>query len=125
MLTRIATEPAALIHDFHRDCDLPEDSDSSLAMDTGLLAADLQLLNESRLEQHQCRHWPPTLLLHGRNDRIVAPQRAEELAALAATSKLTVIDDAGHGLPFTHPRLCLNLIVDFYHHIVHSGDNFL
>lgn len=121
MLSRLKIEPEQLIRDFHRDCDYPESPSGSKTINTSLLAQDLQILNESRLTRSSCQQWPPTLIIHGQNDRIVIPQRGVELAALTKTGRVKIIDGAGHGLPFSHPRLCLNLILDFLQHIAHSG----
>ncbi|MDP2107046.1 MAG: alpha/beta hydrolase [Desulfobulbaceae bacterium] len=122
MLSRLATEPEQLIRDFHRDCEFTESLIHVKTINTALLTSDLQVLNESRLEKSYCQRWPPTLLIHGRDDRIISPLRAEELAVLPKKSQLRIIDGAGHGLPFNQPSLCLNLIVDFYRHITHSGE---
>lgn len=122
MRSRLAVEPVQLIRDFHRDCDYLESTIDCEAVSTSLLAADLQILDESRLKQAHCQEWPPTLLIHGQDDRIVLPQRAEELATLPTFSQLRIIEGAGHGIPFTKPRLCLDLILDFYHDFAHSSE---
>lgn len=122
MLARLTTEPVQLIRDFYRDCGCSAPPAGYKTMNTSLLAADLQILDESRLEKSYCQEWPPTLLIHGRDDRIVPLQRAEAFATFPKTSSLAIIDGAGHGLPFNQPRLCLNLILDFYRDIAHSGE---
>lgn len=114
MLSRLERDPAGLIRDLYRDCDCPEWPMDERQINTELLTRDLILLDQSRLTEAECQDLPPTLLLHGRKDRIVRPERAEELAALIRGSQLTIIDNAGHGLPFTHPGLCLDLIGDAY-----------
>jgi pimeloyl-ACP methyl ester carboxylesterase len=114
MLSRIESDPAGLLRDFYRDCACPDWPTDERRMDTALLTRDLILLDQSRLSEDHCQGLPPALLIHGREDRIVRPERAEELAALIKGSQTTIIDNAGHGLPFTHPGLCLDLIRDAY-----------
>lgn len=108
------TDPADLIHDFYRDCGCADWPLNKETMNSTLLIEDLALLDQNRLDKEHCTGLPPALLLHGREDRIVPLERAEELAELLDQSQLTVVDGAGHGLPFTHPLLCLDIIRAFY-----------
>lgn len=117
MLARIAVDPLGLIQDFHRDCNCPDWPIDAGAINTALLTQDLTLLDQSRIDTDRFQDVPAVLLLHGREDRIVRPERAEELAGFFRTSKVTLVDGAGHGLPLTHPQLCLHLIRDFYRKI--------
>jgi pimeloyl-ACP methyl ester carboxylesterase len=110
MRSRLHSDPAGLIRDFHRDCDCPAWPADPRAMDRELLDQDLTLLDQGRWPGEACRQLPPALLLHGREDRIVRPERATELAAMLPGSRVVIIDQAGHGLPFTHPGLCLEHI---------------
>lgn len=113
MLSRLLTDPTALIADFYRDCGCAEWPVGHGSMDTALLAQDLLLLDQGRVEGRGLAKLPAILLLHGREDRIVRPERATELAGILPGSQVTIIDGAGHGLPFTHAQLCLELIGDF------------
>lgn len=112
MLVRLSVDPAGLIQDFHRDCELPWQLDER-AENRSLLANDLSLLDTSYIDQSRFAELPPVLQLHGREDRIVRPERAEELAAILGTIQLTFVDGSGHGLPFAHPQVCLALIRKF------------
>lgn len=114
MLERMEKDPAGLLRDFYRDCDCGEWPINARAMRRERLTQDLLLLDQSRLDEAFCQGLPPLLLLHGRDDRIVRPERAEELAAMAKESRLMIIDQAGHGLPFTHPGRCLDLVRAVY-----------
>ena len=117
MLSRVTVDPIGLIDDFYRDCNCPALQINKRTINTSLLTQDLILLDQNRIDTFSLQDVPPVLLLHGREDRIVRPARAEELAGLFGMSQLTCIDDAGHGLPFTHPQVCLDLIRDFYNKI--------
>ena len=114
MLARMQSEPVELIRDFYRDCSCENLPVPKEGMDQALLTNDLTLLNQSRIDRKHTAGLPPTLLLHGREDRVVRLERAHELADILETSRLTVIDGADHGLPFTHPLLCLDIIRAFY-----------
>lgn len=113
MLLRIAADPSGLLQDFYRDCGcLPWPIDER-PLDLTLLSEDLILLDANRLDHLRFAELPPVLLLHGSKDRIVRPERAEELADVLGASQLTIIDGAGHGLPFTHPQVCMDVIRSF------------
>lgn len=118
MLLRMQSAPVELLRDFHRDCAYPAGNGGPSsgcpvevgAMDVALLAKDLLALDQSRLDGERCSAFPQVLLLHGQADRIVRPERAAELAGLIGRGQVRIVDGAGHGLPFTHPGLCLELI---------------
>lgn len=46
----------------------------------------------------------PTLLLWGAEDKIIPVRIAEEMNKIIKNSKLGVIDNARHGVPWTHPK---------------------
>lgn len=46
----------------------------------------------------------PTLLLWGAEDKIIPVRIAEEMNKLIKNSKLVVVDNARHGVPWTHPK---------------------
>ncbi len=115
MLSRVTSDPIGLLHDFYRDCNCPDWPLADRKVNQALLAQDLMLLDQNKIDTFSLQGIRSVLLLHGREDRIVRMERAEELAKnLGMHSRLTIIDGAGHGLPFTHPRLCLHLIRDYY-----------
>jgi non-heme chloroperoxidase len=56
----------------------------------------------------------PTLLVHGAADRLAPVEAtARRAAELIATSELTVIDAAPHGLWFTHKEQVNALLLEF------------
>ncbi len=121
--SRLAADPEALLRDFHRDCGCPwEPVPQAKEMDAELLARDLNLLDQGRLQSRPAATWPPTLILHGQDDRIVRPQRARELAAFIPASRLLMIAGAGHGLPFTHPETCMGLMGECFPAILAAGN---
>lgn len=111
MAARLGTDPRALLRDFYRDCDCAHWPLPSQDPNITLLAQDLTLLDQGHWHWPASATPPPTLILHGRHDKIVRPQRAEELADLLPGSHVVLIDQAGHGLPFTHADTCMKHIL--------------
>ncbi len=106
MLARLEREPAALLADFYTRCGAPSDSRWTGAIEVDGLRRDLQLLQESVLELSAIPAAAQVLILHGRRDRVVPVERAEELHELLPNSALTIVAEAGHALPLTHVRTC-------------------
>lgn len=106
MLARLEREPAALLADFYARCDAPPPRRWPKAIDAAMLRRDLHLLQESVLEPAAIPAAARVLILHGRRDRVVPVERAEELNALLPNSALVIVAEAGHALPLTHPRAC-------------------
>ena len=98
---------------FYRDCQSPVAPLSSVALNRQLLEDDLHLLDTGFADISGLRDIPEMLLLHGANDRIVAPDRAMELKSKLPGSNVMIFDHAGHGLPFTHTIDCWRIIMDF------------
>jgi pimeloyl-ACP methyl ester carboxylesterase len=55
---------------------------------------------------------PPTLVIHGRRDHIVAHQLAEELAAGVPGARLVTVA-GGHIFPLTHPAAFVDHVIAF------------
>ncbi|HEV3262742.1 MAG TPA: alpha/beta fold hydrolase [Gemmataceae bacterium] len=55
----------------------------------------------------------PTLLVSGREDRIVDPRQAEEAARLLPRGQVLLIPHCGHAPQMERPRLINRLVVDF------------
>lgn len=55
----------------------------------------------------------PTLLVSGREDRIVAPEQAREAARLLPRGKFVLIPHCGHAPQMEKPRLINRLVVNF------------
>lgn len=55
----------------------------------------------------------PTLLLWGEEDKIVPVGIAQKMKNIIRDSKLIVIPNARHGLPWTHPELFVNEVEEF------------
>jgi len=55
----------------------------------------------------------PTLLLWGREDKIIPLWVAEKMNKLIKNSSLSIINDARHGAPWTHPKEFVNEVEKF------------
>ncbi len=55
----------------------------------------------------------PTLILHGRNDRLVPPANGELLAKHIPGARLQLLDDASHVFTTDQPGLTVRLVSDF------------
>ena len=102
---RLAEDPERLAADFYRDCEAPFPVPPGARINRARLAADLELLDHGMLDLSLLAPIPRILLLHGRQDRIVPPLRAEQLQARLPNANLVLLE-GGHGLPFTAPASC-------------------
>jgi pimeloyl-ACP methyl ester carboxylesterase len=57
-----------------------------------------------RLSKRLYRLTAPTLLLWGKSDRLIPPVYTERFRALIPHAELTLIDQAGHMLPYEQPE---------------------
>ncbi len=113
MLARLDTDTQGLLHDFYNDCQYPLSPPAIYAFNQSLLRKDLNLLDSNFVDINRLQEFERILILHGRNDKIVSPDRALELQRKLPNSVIEFIDDAGHGLPFTHSLACWQLISNF------------
>ena len=82
-------------------------------VDVARLKAGLQYLTKTDLRENLKDVNIPVLILHGDSDQIVSVKLAEFLAENIPNAKLQVIENAGHSVPFTHKKECIQLIDDF------------
>ena len=54
-----------------------------------------------------------TLLLWGKNDSFVAPGIAIKMSKIISKNKLSIIDNIGHGFPYTNPKMFVNHLEEF------------
>ena len=70
-----------------------------------LLAIDLT----SDLAKIKC----PTLIIWGKNDKITPLWIGKKIRQLIKNSQMKIIENGGHGLHFTHPKIIAQFIIDF------------
>ena len=66
------------------------------------LAAGLAFLQSTDLRPGCARLRLPTLLLHGGADAVIAPEASRHLHGAIPSSRLALLEDAGHDLPVRH-----------------------
>jgi len=114
MRRKVIRSPLMVVADFHTRCGYKTAfiADSS-TFNTDLLAADLELLDQHRIDAKILANIPKVLLLHGGNDEINPISNSELLRDALPGSVLKVHPDAPHALPFTHSNWCIDAINEF------------
>jgi pimeloyl-ACP methyl ester carboxylesterase len=106
MLRRLESEPEALLEDFYARCGAAKIDEVRMPVDVERLREDLQLLQQSVLQEALLPCSAEFMVLHGKDDRVVPLERAEDLYRSLSGSALIVFPDAGHALPLTHSHQC-------------------
>jgi pimeloyl-[acyl-carrier protein] methyl ester esterase len=115
MMTQLETNPQFVLETFKTRCYHPDSwepsSNSSKALNLELLVHDLNGLNACLMDVSLLKKIPKILILHGAQDRIVSFEKGRELFEhLPDNSQYIEIEQAGHGLPFTHIDACWSWI---------------
>jgi pimeloyl-[acyl-carrier protein] methyl ester esterase len=115
MMTQFEINPQSVLETFKTKCYHPvawEPSyNSSKALNLELLMHDLKGLNTCLMDIALLKKIPKILILHGAQDRIVSVEKGRELFEhLPDNSQYIEIEQAGHGLPFTHIDACWSWI---------------
>lgn len=115
MMTHFEINPQSVLETFKTKCYHPvaweRSFDSSKTLNPELLVHDLKDLNTCSLDVALLKKIPKILILHGAQDRIVSVEKGRELFEhLPDNSQYIEIEQAGHGLPFTHIDACWSWI---------------
>ncbi len=115
MMTQLEANPQFVLETFKTKCYYPvpweRSSDFSKAFNTELLLYDLKDLDTCSLNIFLLEKISKVLILHGAQDRIVSVEKGRELSKhLPDNSQYIEIEQAGHGLPFTHIDTCWSWI---------------
>jgi pimeloyl-[acyl-carrier protein] methyl ester esterase len=115
MKKHLLDNPRRLLINFHRNMFHPQKSVPILpdTFNVAALMAGLDILSGRDVRPMLLDIQIPVLILHGREDRIVSPKIAEELAGRLKNSRLHIIGNAGHALPITHASENKTLIERF------------
>jgi pimeloyl-ACP methyl ester carboxylesterase len=70
-------------------------------------------LHDPKLRRRLYRITAPTLIVHGREDRLIPKEHAEAYHDGVVGSRLVHVEDAGHLLPLEKPAELVRLITDF------------
>lgn len=80
---------------------------------SGLLRETFKNIISYKLEPLLPKIRIPTLILWGNEDKIVPVQVAHGMHALISGSQLTIIPNARHAVPWTHPKECADAVERF------------
>jgi len=83
--------------------------------DTAVLAAGLQLLNDTDLRPELPGIRQPVLIVHGEHDAVVPPGAAEHLQRTLPHAELEIIAGAGHAPFIAQPHAVAQRIATFCH----------
>ena len=111
MRRRLSREPNALLRDFRSACHAPRPAPAALCGDGAVQAWRADLLQDDleRLDRDEGLTAVPAgraLILHGRADAVVAPERAEALQAAWPGSSLVLHPEGGHALHVDEAAWC-------------------
>jgi pimeloyl-[acyl-carrier protein] methyl ester esterase len=113
MTTQFEANPQAVLEAFKAKCyhPVPWIQSQPSAFNADLLRHDLEGLDVCTLDVAVLKSIPQVLILHGAQDRIVSSTKGRELwEGLPDNSQYVEIEQAGHGLPFTHVEACWDWI---------------
>ena len=115
MMTQFEANPQSVLETFKTKCYHPvlweRSADFSKALNSELLLHDLKDLDICSSDISLLKKIPKVLILHGVQDRIVSVEKGRELFEhLPDNSQYIEIEQAGHGLPFTHTDACWSWI---------------
>jgi pimeloyl-ACP methyl ester carboxylesterase len=111
MRRKVIRSPLTVVSDFHNRCGYTTVfiADTS-AFHTDLLATDLDLLDQHKLDFHLLEKIPKKLILHGGADQINPLKNSELLRDALPDAILKLHPQAPHAMPFTHPDWCIDAI---------------
>lgn len=105
MIQECRQHPETVLSTFKTRCADPSASQIPLDLDRDLLVKDLQDLSTSCLNMQAIKTVPHSLIFHGATDRIVPCLKGQEIFAhLMDNAAYFEIENAGHALPFSHPK---------------------
>lgn len=113
MIQKLDREPQQVVADFYENCGLPENYSAAQLTrlkNLALLKSDLELLDQSALDQKQLLKPKEILILHGEQDSIAPVHHAASLKKLRPDAVVAIHSQASHALPYDYPEWCLQQI---------------
>jgi pimeloyl-[acyl-carrier protein] methyl ester esterase len=113
MIRQFQADPQSVLEAFQKNCFYPvprRSSEDHKPINSELLLDDLKGLDTCSLDVSILQKIPKILILQGAQDRIVPAEKGRELAASLPDGQYIEVDQAGHGLPFTHVDTCWSWI---------------
>lgn len=129
MSIQLRRQRLLVLEDFARQCILRGTAEAGVAASdfipyflgmaerskTEELAAGLQYLRDTDLCATQTCVAVPTVVVHGQFDQVIPADGGRAMAQGISGASLDMIPDAGHALPFTHPRRVAQAIQEVIH----------
>lgn len=113
MINQLEVYPQRVLRKFYENSFAPQESpkiDFS-DIDHQLLIDDLKQLQEAEIEVQKLKKVAKVCILHGSNDHVVTNKKGRQIYnQLQEHSQYFEIKNAGHALPKTHYRQCLEFI---------------
>lgn len=114
MINELEVNPEKVLTDFYESCFAPEplpEIDFNV-IDHQLLLDDLKKLHDVEIDVELLKKATKVCILHGSKDRIVSNKKGRQIYnQLQEQSQYFEIKNAGHALPLTHNRQCLEFIL--------------
>lgn len=113
MIDRLQAQPRKVLEEFYKNTFLPQQPPPVSYGEASVehLLEDLKRLNSSKADIAGVKKADKICILHGSEDRIVPHTRGRQLYELLGDRcRYFEIQDAGHGLPFTHTEECWQFI---------------
>lgn len=113
MINQFEINPEKVLKKFYQNCFAPQAPHETefQDLDHRLLLEDLQLLQNAELDIDKLKRVDKICILHGYKDQIVPNKKGRQLyTQLQEHSQYFEIKNAGHALPLTHHRQCIEFI---------------
>jgi hypothetical protein len=114
MINEFEIHPEEVLHKFYKNFFAPEPATDIVIENINhqLLLNDLRKLHDSELDAGLLKKTGKVCILHGADDSIVNKTKGRQIyTQLNYDAQYFEIRDAGHALPFTHHRRCLEFVV--------------
>lgn len=114
MINSMEVKPEEVLQEFYENCYPPKNFPGReiVDLDHQLLLDDLQKLQSSEMDPQLLKKVGKICILHGSDDRIVPKRKGREIyTQFGEKSRYFEVKGAGHALPFTHHRQCLDFII--------------
>lgn len=113
MIKALESNPQKVLRDFYDKCFAPQDTPENNFEDINqqLLLDDLQTLQNAELDTEILKNAQKICILHGSKDQVVPNKKGRQIyTQLQAKAQYFEIKKAGHALPFTHYKQCLEFV---------------
>lgn len=113
MINALEDNPEKVLSDFYEKCFKPQDPPEYNLDDINhqLLLDDLRKLQNSEIDALELKKAEKICILHGSKDHVVPNKKGRQIyTQLQAKAQYFEIKGAGHALPFTHYKQCLEFV---------------